>query len=521
MCYDFLKNNLLFMLMRVTKGFHFFVLFSLILLSSCSMDKKKRAIVLYDDYCASCHIAPSIQSLPKYLWKNSVLPEMGARMGVRDTSYSPYKGLSFAEQEAMLKTGIYTLAPIITKEEWSLLKEYIIKEAPDSLIMPKIEIAHKSLNGFVPKSISFDAISNANYTFLSVDKSNGIIELGDMKGRLLSYDFIQDSLVFKGNFSRPITAYNKKNAIEYITAVGKLNPSELASGKILMVNKGKVIAIPEIFHRPVHTVVQDLNSDGIDEILVSEFGYLTGSLSLLKHKDTVAFDRKVLINQPGVNRVVIKDMNGDGKKDIVALVSQGDESVTILYQENDLNFRVEKVIRFSPIYGSSWFELIDFDNDGDDDIITVHGDNADKTYTPKPYHGMRLHINNGNNRFEEEYFYPMNGATRVVSRDFDQDGDFDFGLLSTFPDYENTKESSFIYLENKNTPDFIFEDFTFKESNFARWLLMDAGDVDGDGDEDIILSSFPYVFTSVPEEQSNFWKENSTDLMILENKLNE
>ena len=515
----FLKKNMAIKLMRVTKGFHFFLWFSLILLSSCASDKKKKAIVLYDDYCASCHIAPSIQSLPKHLWANEVLPEMGARMGVRDSSFNPYKGLSYDEYEAVLKTGLYTLAPIIKKKEWNLLKEYIIQQAPDSLIMPNIEIMNKNLNDFVPKPISFDAISNTNYTFLSVDKSNGMIALGDMKGRLFSYDFIQDSLVFKGNFSRSITAYNKKNDIEYITAAGKLNPSELASGKIFMVNENKVTAIPEVFHRPVHTVVHDLNRDGIDEILVSEFGYLTGKLSLLKQKDTVTFDRKVLINLPGVIRVVVKDMNGDDKTDIVALVSQGDESVTILYQENDLTFKAEKVIRFSPIYGSSWFELIDFDHDGDDDIITVHGDNADKTYTPKPYHGMRLHINDGNNRFEEKYFYPMNGATRVVSRDFDQDGDFDFGLLSTFPDYENTKESSFIYLENKNTTGFIFEDFTFKESNFARWLLMDAGDVDGDGDEDIILSAFPYVFTPVPEEQSNFWKEKSTDLMILENKL--
>jgi len=506
------------MLMRATKGFHFLILYSLVLLSSCALDKKKKAIVLYDDYCASCHIAPSIQSLPKHLWKNSVLPEMGARMGVRDTSYSPYKGLSFAEQEAMLKTGLYTLAPIITNEEWRLLKDYIIQEAPDSLTMPKIEIAHKHLKDFIPKPISFDMVADAMYTYLNVDRSDGKIELGDMKGRLLTYDFIKDTLVFMGNFSRPITAYNKK-AIEYITSVGYLNPSELASGKIFMVNEDKVTAIPEIFHRPVHTMVQDLNKDGNDEILVSEFGHLTGRLSLLKQKDSVTFDRQVLLNQPGVIQVVVKDMNGDGNKDIVALVSQGDESVTILYQENDLKFRVEKVIRFSPIYGSSWFELIDFDNDGDDDIITVHGDNADKTYTPKPYHGMRLHINNGNNRFEEKYFYPMNGATRVVSRDFDQDGDFDFGLLSTFPNYENPEESSFIYLENKNTSDFIFEDSTFKESNFARWLLMDAGDVDGDGDQDIILSSFTYVFTPVPDKQSNFWKEKNTDLMILENKL--
>ncbi len=504
--------------MPVTKGFYIILLFSIVLFS-CSLDKEKEAIVLYEDYCASCHIAPSIQSLPKHLWANEVLPEMGARMGVRDSSFNPYKGLSYDEYEAVLKTGLYTLAPIIKKKEWNLLKEYIIQQAPDSLIMPNIKITNKSLNGFVPRPISFDAITNALYTYLNVDKSNGKIKLGDMKGSLMTYDFIKDSLVLNGNYSRAITAYSKINNVEYVTAVGVLNPSELASGKIFMVNKDKVTTIPEILHRPVHTVVQDLNSDGIDEIVVSEFGYLTGSLSLLKQKDSVTFDRQVLINLPGVIRVVIKDMNGDDKKDVVALVSQGDESVTILYQENDLNFRAEKVIRFSPIYGSSWFELIDFDNDGDDDIITVHGDNADKTYTPKPYHGMRLHINDGNNHFEEKYFYPMNGATRVVSRDFDQDGDFDFGLLSTFPNYENTEESSFIYLENKNSASFIFEDFTFKESNFARWLLMDAGDVDGDGDEDIILSSFSYVFTPVPDERTNFWNDKSTDLMILENKL--
>lgn len=113
----------------------------------------------------------------------------------------------------------------------------------------------------------------------------------------------------------------------------------------------------------------------------------------------------------------------------------------------------------------------------------------------------------------------MNGATRVVARDFDQDGDIDFGLLSTFPDYKNPAEPPFIYLENKNASAFTFENSTLKESNYGRWLLMDAGDVDGDGDEDIILSSFLYSFTPVPIEKIDLWREKGIDIMILENNL--
>ncbi|MBT8302154.1 MAG: VCBS repeat-containing protein, partial [Maribacter sp.] len=321
--------------------------------------------------------------MPKQLWADKVLPEMGARMGIRDSAFNPYKGLSYDEYEAVLKTGLYTPSPIIQRKEWNLLKDYIIQQSPDSLVMPNVEITNKSLNAFVPKPVSIDAITRALFTYLNVDKGTGKIKLGDMKGMLSTYDFVKDTLVINGNFNRPITAYSAVNNVEYVTAVGVLNPTELASGKIFMVQNEEVSAIPEILHRPVHTVVQDLNKDGVDEIVVSEFGYLTGRLTLLKQKDSLSFDKQTLISLPGVIRVVVRDMNGDGKKDIVALVSQGDESITILYQEKDLRFRQEKVIRFSPIYGSSWFELLDFDHDGDDDIITVHGDNADKTYTPK------------------------------------------------------------------------------------------------------------------------------------------
>jgi len=162
---------------------------------------------------------------------------------------------------------------------------------------------------------------------------------------------------------------------------------------------------------------------------------------------------------------------------------------------------------------------LDYDGDGDDDIVTVNGDNADKTYVHKPYHGLRIHLNDGNNQFTESYFYPLYGATRFVANDFDQDGDTDFAIISTFPDYENNPDYSMVYLENLNAAAYEFQNHSFEEANLSRWFLLDVGDVDLDGDTDIILSAFTYVFTPVPPAISAGWEKNNADIMVLENTL--
>lgn len=503
--------------MKISKTILFFVI---LLTISCSSPKSKKQAAIYQKQCSSCHLAPAINDLPKDIWADKILPDMGARMGIKDTAYNPMKGLSFSEQNAINQTGIYPMKPSISISDWISLKEYIISMAPDSL--PALDHTNKSseLIQFLASPISLDSNKGSLITFLEYSSENKNLKIGDISGNLFEYNYIQNKSSLISQFGSAVIAHTKNDINSYTTAIGNLNPSELSSGRVFTLADGKINPITEMLHRPVHTLVADLNKDGKDELVISEFGNLTGKLSLLTKTDSSIYKKSILLNQPGTIRVLSKDMDNNGKEDLIALTSQGDETITILYQQDDLKFIAEKVIRFSPIYGTSWFELIDYDGDGDYDIITVNGDNADKSYVQKPYHGLRIHINDGKNNFEEKYFYALNGATRLVARDFDKDGDVDFGVLSTFPDYDNNPEFSFVYLENVNSKIYSFNPFTFQDSKMGRWFLMDAGDIDNDGDDDIILSSFTYVFTPVPDELTKYWNEKNADLMILENKLN-
>ncbi|MEX0313819.1 MAG: FG-GAP repeat domain-containing protein [Allomuricauda sp.] len=476
-----------------------------VFLNSCAPEKQPKQAVLYEQYCSSCHIAPKIEELPKDIWKNAVLPDMASRMEIEEMYKDPNE----------VKLGF---RPKIKLNDWVQLQNYIVAMAPEELALNEIPQLD-TLELFKPIEVALDDQNGALITYLEFKEDGTNIFYGDVLGNLGSYDFntTKKKLHYKGK--TPITWFNANDSMEIFTEVGILDPSELEQGK-LMVRKGRnTIALQNKFHRPVHTLVADLNNDGNDEMVVSEFGNETGSLSLLVRKDSTQFDKTELINLPGSIRTLAKDINKDGKTDLVTIISQGNESVTILYQTENLKFRAEKVLEFSPVYGSSWFELVDYNGDGYDDIITVNGDNADKSYAHKPYHGMRIHLNNGDNTFSEDYFYPLNGATRVLARDFDKDGDIDFGLISTFPDYDNSPELSFVYLENVDSDNFSFSTKILENPNAGRWFLMDAADFDGDGDEDIVLSSFTYVFTPVPDALSEQWADSNIDISVLENQL--
>ena len=81
----------------------------------------------------------------------------------------------------------------------------------------------------------------------------------------------------------------------------------------------------------------------------------------------------------------------------------------------------------------------------------------------------------------------MYGVSKAVARDFDKDGNLDIAAISFYVDLDQA-EQSFIYLANQGGLN--FKAYSTPEAANGKWLTMEVGDFDKDGDVDIVLGSY-------------------------------
>lgn len=483
-------------------------------------------------YCQACHRFPEPALLDRATWQQAVLPRMRQRLGLYEEGVTPDRlnGTGPGAQQ-IREAGIFPDTAALTTKQWDRIAAYILRAAPDSLPpQPERPPIRKGLSGFDVREASIQA-TVPMVSLVKIDEETARIYAGDF-GQGVATLYALSSRTGRVLAQRPVGSAPSSLRLGpgslLLADMRSPGPTDAPTGRLFRLPRASLARfqdVPELvlkgLQRPVHANVADLNQDGRDDIIVAEFGDKTGQLSWYERRGAEHFKKHTLKSAPGALRSCVLDLNRDGRSDVVALMAQGDEGIYAFYNEGGGQFREEALVRFPPSYGSSAFELVDFNDDGHADLLHASGDNADYAPIMKPYHGVRIFINDGQNNFDEQFFYPMNGTYEATAADYDQDGDQDIAAISFFPDYEKSPQESFVYLENQGpTQDgWAFEASTFEGSGRGRWLSMDRGDMDRDGDEDLVLGSFAAPAPSfVPRRQQARLRSKGAPVVILENK---
>ncbi|MEM6698346.1 MAG: VCBS repeat-containing protein [Bacteroidota bacterium] len=481
---------------------------------SCQ-EKKLSGEQLAKAYCISCHQFPEPDLLDKNTWQKYILPRMGFMMGVLPIDSV---GVDFIEpemqEEIYQNPRVMRSESVLTQEEWQAIHDFYIQNAPSHLTSKSLDL---DTTDFPFQAHFPDFFLSPPSTTLLKYTEDGLL-LGDANSKKLY--FLNQNLEVQqaANTKEGAVAANEVDEGYLITSMGSFSPTDRASGLVFLLPKqaGKAsIRLLTGLKRPVHTEVADLDQDEVLDFIVCEYGKWTGGLSWWKNSGNGTFERHVLRNMPGAIKAYPHDWNQDGLMDIIALFGQGDEGIFIYYNEGSGQFREEQILAFPPSYGSSYFQLFDYNGDEYLDLIYTAGDAADFPPIAKSYQGIRIFQNDGNNQFEEAFFFPLQGAYAAIPGDFDQDGDLDIAAISFFPDFTQNTRNSFVYLENQG--DMQMKAYTFLTADKGRWIVMDSGDLDKDGDIDLVLGSL--AFEVIPKmglvEQ---WVQDGIPFVYLENK---
>ena len=473
---------------------------------------------LFNQYCGSCHLTPDPKHLTKNVWQKQVLPIMAVKMGLIDSIYD--RKISKEERLIEKENHLIPEHPMISRKDFEAVSSYIVSQAPDTLPIDLSRLHRNArLQNFARKDIPLGIQGPSLITALNYDQETRNLWIGNLNKQVFTWKY-KEGIVTEMSVGSPVVHFSFFKGSAFLTEIGDLFPSEISRGAFSATNSTAEATLLSKLHRPVFSVLEDFDGSGLPEVLICNFGKNSGSLSLYKRENNASpFVEQVLLPVSGATKCFIKDMNGDGLKDIVALMAQGDESVYILFNKGGLKFDAQRVLRFPPDYGTTDMVLTDFNHDGKQDIITVHGDNADYSTIPKAYHGIRLHINNGNNEFTEKFFYPIYGVTKVLAEDFDKDGDIDLAAAAFYAEYSQLKDEAFIYLENTDQRTFSFKAHADHNEVPVKTLALEAADIDNDGDTDIILGNFAFSPVPLPEDLKKQWKTANYGLIIFENQL--
>jgi len=476
--------------------------------------------------CSTCHVVPQPQYLPRAMWRVRI-EEMA--------------------QHSVLGTGV----PADTTgdaAQWLVdlgrFVRYFEARAPQTLPLPEpwpqgdggLRLSRQQWR--LPEDRKPPVVANVRLLDLDADGKPEIVACDMGQGRVMLGEPQRKPGELRIVASIPHPDHSEMVDLDrdgrrdlLVADLGDFLPGDHTKGSIVWLRQTaplqfeKVVLIEGI-PRTADVEAADFDQDGDLDLVVAAFGWHTvGGISVYTNKTTdwkrPRFEGQVADPRPGAIHVPPVDLNGDGRMDFVGLVSQQYEHVSAYINLGPgKGFRQETLFRaVVPMWGSSGIQLADLDGDGDLDLLMTNGDSLDD-FTIRPYHGVRWFENEGSFPWKQHDLASMPGAHRAQAADLDGDGDLDVVATAFLPDAQHP---SFHLLERQGNLATLTALGWIEQVEPRRFVphplelgklthtTLDLGDVDLDGDVDIVTGNFAGTFA---QTEALFTADSAVDVWI-------
>jgi hypothetical protein len=449
-------------------------------------------------FCIACHAVPDPDTFPRAHWRKEIA-----------------QGYDFLRESA-LALDYPSLESVVRYYESRAPLElpFIVpQKSAHALAVQFKQAAFKS-----PDQTVAPAISNVNLVHLYDKRRLDILACDMRSDRVMVLSPYDPAPAWKTLAQLPSPAHAEVVDLDgdgildiVVACLGNFTPTDGRLGSVVWLRGAAdgsftPITLLSGVGRVADVQAADFNGDGKLDLIVAVFGWRnTGEITYLENRTTnwaqPVFVPHVLDDRHGTIHVPVCDLNGDGRPDFVALISQEHETIVAFLNEGHGKFRKETIYAAPhPAYGSSGIQLVDLNGDGKLDVLYSNGDVMDRPFLFKPYHGIQWLENKGKFPFEHHPLGTMYGVARAVAADFQGNGKLDIVGVSwlpgeNFPERDQKNVDSIILLEQ--TAPGKFERHKL-ESRTCDHITCAVGDLYGAGRMDFVTGNF-YTSSKNPE----------------------
>jgi hypothetical protein len=440
------------------------------------------------DLCAACHAYPPPDSFPRSAWEKEVEQGYAFAAELRPDLHRPPERAVVEYYRSRAPEALETPAPAASSRPPVEFRQAGDGQGPKPHAVSNVNLV-RLFDARRPEILACDMRANAvkllrpyrpesGWEVLAAVPHPARTEVADLDG-----DGVKDVLV---------------------ACLGSFSPSDELRGRVVWLrgNSSGGFAPPVTLLEGVGRVADvraaDFDGDGKLDLVVGVFGWRrTGSIVLLENRTTdrarPVFAPRQVDPRHGAVHVPVADLNGDGRPDFVALISQEHETVVAFVNEGGFRFRRETIFAAPhPAFGSSGIELTDLDGDNDLDVLYTAGDSLDNTGLIRPEHGVYLLENRGGFPYADRKLAALPGAHRAVPADFDGDGDLDVVAVSLLPRefFASQKDHDAVLFLEQVAPG-RFERHSLKRGGCDHATVA-AGDLSGEGRIDFVTGNFTF-----------------------------